>query len=68
MPAARRTNIGRAGPITCARSLPRPHGPGQVFDNYIQVARDERGLMLGWRSINEGLVQEGLLAEWPGSG
>lgn len=51
-----------------ARGISRPRGGGQVFDNYVQAAQavyNGRGLMLGWRSITEGAVQEGALRHWP---
>ncbi|MCX2721231.1 LysR substrate-binding domain-containing protein [Roseibium salinum] len=54
-----------------ARELGRPHGPMQVFDNYIQAvqaALDGRGVMLGWRSITESRVQDGTFAALPDGG
>ena len=50
------------------QGMSRPRGTMQTFDNYIQAvqaALDGRGLMLGWRSITEGLVQDGGLEPWP---
>jgi len=50
------------------RGLPMPRGPGQTFDNYVQAvqaALDGRGMVLGWRSITDGLVAEGALIPWP---
>lgn len=50
------------------KGMGRPRGTAQIFDNYIQAvqaALDGRGLMLGWRSITESLVQDGSLASWP---
>ncbi|MEO0679616.1 MAG: LysR substrate-binding domain-containing protein, partial [Pseudomonadota bacterium] len=50
---------------------------GVSFDNYVQAvqaAGDGRGLMLGWRSITQALVDDGTLARWseaelrPGTG
>ncbi|TRL35975.1 LysR substrate-binding domain-containing protein [Rhizobium straminoryzae] len=50
------------------RGLPKPKGPGHIFDNYVQAvqaALDGRGLMLGWRSITDALVSDGSLKAWP---
>ena len=50
------------------QGMARPRGTAQTFDNYIQAvqaALDGRGLMLGWRSITESLVQDGSLGTWP---
>lgn len=52
-----------------AKDLPRPRGPKQVYDNYIQAvqaALDGRGVMLGWLSITAALVAEGRLVTLPG--
>ena len=52
-----------------ARGLPPARGSKQVFDNYIQAVQaaiDRRGVMLGWRSISDGLVVEGRLVALPG--
>lgn len=54
-----------------SKALPRPKGPKQVYDNYIQAvqaALDGRGVMLGWRSITSALVMEGRLVPLPGGG
>ncbi|MFT4792419.1 MAG: DNA-binding transcriptional LysR family regulator [Paracoccaceae bacterium] len=48
--------------------LRRPTSSGPIFNNYIQAvqaALDGRGLVLGWRSITEALVDEGSLVRWP---
>ncbi|MCV0395661.1 MAG: LysR family transcriptional regulator [Rhizobiaceae bacterium] len=52
-------------------NLGRPHGPKQVFDNYIQAVQatlDSRGIMLGWHSITDALVADGTLMALPGGG
>ena len=48
--------------------LKSPAGSGEIFDNYVQAvqaALDGRGLILGWRSITAGLVNDGTLVAWP---
>lgn len=53
-----------------ARALPAHKGSKQTFDNYIhavQAAIDRRGVMLGWRSITDGLVAEGRLVAMDGA-
>ncbi|WP_236638377.1 LysR substrate-binding domain-containing protein [Mangrovicoccus ximenensis] len=50
-------------------AVARPRLGGQSFNNYVQAgqaALDGRGLMLGWRSISERNVADGVLREWPG--
>ncbi len=52
-----------------AKALTRTARANHVFDNYVQAvqaALDGRGVMLGWRSISERLVEDGTLVEWPG--
>jgi DNA-binding transcriptional LysR family regulator len=53
------------------RGLGRAPASRQVFDNYVQAvqaALDGRGLVLGWRSITDGLLEDGSLAAWPDAG
>jgi len=50
-----------------AMGLMRRDLRGAVFDNYVQAvqaATDGRGLMLGWRSITQALVDDGALVRW----
>lgn len=50
------------------KGIARHMRAGHVFDNYVQAvqaALDSRGLMLGWRSITQRLVDEGALVAWP---
>ena len=51
-----------------AKGLGKSTGPARVFDNYIhatQAALNGRGVMLGWRSISQGMVANGTLAALP---
>lgn len=51
-----------------AHGIERARLSGQNLNNYVQAtqaAQEGRGLMLGWRSITEGVVSEGTLAKWP---
>lgn len=48
--------------------LARPQGPKQIFNNYVQAvqaAQDGRGVMLGWHSITDALIDSGRLAALP---
>lgn len=52
------------------RGIERARMAGQSFNNYVQAAQavlDGRGLMLGWRSISEAAVRDGVLDPWPGA-
>ena len=62
-------NRNWAGWTECFRSMgvPRADLRGVSFDNYVQAvqaAADGRGLMLGWRSITQRLVDDGTLVRW----
>lgn len=62
-------NRNWAGWTECFRSMgiPRTDLRGASFDNYVQAvqaAADGRGLMLGWRSITQRLVDDGTLVRW----
>ncbi len=51
------------------RGLPAPRSRGLMFNTYVQAvqaALHGQGLILGWRSITEGIEAEGRLARWPG--
>ena len=51
-----------------ARGIQRQRMTGPSFNNYVQAVQavmDGRGLMLGWRSITGGALQEGALHPWP---
>jgi LysR family transcriptional regulator, glycine cleavage system transcriptional activator len=48
-----------------AKGLRNPIGQTLTFDNYVQAtqaALDGKGILLGWRSINAGILSEGRLA------
>ena len=47
-----------------AKGMPAPKQAGHSFNNYVQAmqaAMDGRGLMLGWRSITAGAINDGTL-------
>lgn len=49
------------GPVRAPR-------PSETFDNYVQAVQatlNGRGIMLGWKSITQGLVDDGSLTQWP---
>lgn len=51
-----------------ARGEPAPRTAGTRFNTYVQAvqaALDGRGLMLGWRSITDALIDDGKLKKWP---
>ncbi len=50
-----------------ASNIPRARLSGQTFNNYVQAVLDQRGVMLGWRSITGDAVRDGALRMWPGS-
>lgn len=53
------------------RGAGRHTGSSQIFDNYVQAVQAAvggSGLVLGWRSITQGLVDEGALVAWPDAG
>ncbi len=50
------------------QGLSRAPRPSETFDNYVQAVQatlNGRGIMLGWRSITQRLVDDGSFKKWP---